>query len=197
MPAPPPPVAVDADALVQAALSTRAEIAAADEQVRAARGQLLAARLAAAPTLSASGSAFASNQPYSTGDKTGWRATVDLNWTLLQGGLRAANDGRAQAMLADAEAAADAAHLQVAQQVRNAAADLESATARVEVTGRQRALAEEAAKVAQRSYENGTVDARDVLDALDRLDLARTSEVDARARLGMADAALRAATGKW
>ena len=79
----------------------------------------------------------------------------------------------------------------------NAAADLESATARVEVTGRQRALAEEAAKVAQRSYENGTVDARDVLDALDRLDLARNSEVDARARLGMADAALRAATGKW
>lgn len=187
----------DPDALVDAAWSARPEARAADAQVDAARAQLLAVRLGALPTVSGSVSGFASTEPYSTGEKTGWRASVDLTWPLLQGGLREGQEGRALAGLDAAEAGRDATRLQVAQQVRDATADLAAAAARVEVTARQRALAEEAATVAERSHAEGLVDADAVLDALDRVDQARLAEVDARARLGAAEAALRAATGRW
>ena len=51
--------------------------------------------------------------------------------------------------------------------------------------------------MAQRSFDEGAADLRSVLDALDRLDVARASEIDAKARVGIADAALHAAMGRW
>ncbi len=187
----------DEDGLVAQALKARGEVRAAGEQLEAAREQVLAVQLGAAPTVSGSFTGMASTQPFTTGETTAWKATVDLSWPILQGGLRAGNEQKARAAVADAEASLSAAKLQVSQQVRSAATDLGVAAERVEVTGRQRALAEEAAGVAQRGFENGVNDVSTVLDALDRLDLARASEIDARSRLGMADAALRAATGRW
>jgi outer membrane protein TolC len=197
LPAAPVAPAEDEDGLVAEALRARGEVRAAAEAVEAARGQVLVVQLGAAPTVSGTFTGMASTEPFITGEDTSWKATVDLSWPLLQGGLRAGNEAKARAALADAEAALAAAKLQVSQQVRTAAADLGVAAARVEVTGRQRALAEEAAGVAQRGFEEGINDTGPVLDALDRLDLARVAEIDAKARLGMADAALRTATGRW
>jgi outer membrane protein TolC len=201
---PPPPEApaagapgLDADALVAGAYTHRAEVSAAEEQGAAARGQLTAAKLGVLPTVSGGFSAFASTVAYSTGDKTGWRASLDLTWPLVQGGLRQATVNRAGGVLAESEAALEATRLQVAQQVRTAVADLDVAVERRDLATRQRALAEEAARVAQRSFDEGVLDSAGVLDALDRLDLARVSELDATTRVGIADAALRAATGRW
>lgn len=189
--------ALDEDALVQEALGARGEVRAAQEQLTAAQGALLAVRLGAAPTVSATGTALASTEPFVTGEDTAWKATVDLSWPILQGGLRAGSAQRAQAAVADAEAALAAAKLSVAKDVRAALADLGAARARVAATDRQRALAEEAAAVAQRGFAEGTVDTPTVLDALDRLDVANALGVDARARLGMAQAALTSATARW
>ena len=191
------PATVDADSAVAEAWAARGEVRAAILAVEVARRQLLATRLGAVPTLSGSFNVSVSSEPYVTGENTAWRGTVDLSWPLVQGGLRAGMDEKGQAALADAEAALEATRLQVAQQVRNAVTDAGVAVARFEVAGRQRALAEEAGRVAQRSYTEGVADSRAVLDALDRLDLARAAEIDARARLGVADAALRVATGRW
>lgn len=192
--APPP---TETEAALADAYAHRGEVRAAEAQLAAARGQLLSVRLGALPTLSGSFNVSASSEPYVTGDNTAWKGTVDLTWPLLQGGARAGNETRAEAALADAAAALEAARVQVAQQVRNAVTDQGVAAARMDVAGRQRVLAEEAARVAQRSFDEGIADARTVLDALDRLDLARASEIDARARLGVAEAGLRAATGRW
>lgn len=196
------PVAVDLPTELPSARPTtsanaRGELRAAREQVLATRAQLLSVRLGTLPTLSGTVSAFASSEPYMTGENEGWKATVDLTWPILQGGLRAGNEARARAAYVDATAALEGLELQVAAQVRTAEADLAVARARTQVTTRQRALAEEAARVAQRSFEEGVADARTVLDALDRLDLARAAEIDARSRVGIADAALRAAVGEW
>lgn len=185
------------DAAVAEAWGARAEVKAAELALESARAQLTAVYLSAAPTLSGSFAAFASDQPYVTGEYTGWKGTVDLSWPLVVGGARVGQAMKARAGVQEAEAALDAAKLQVAQQVRAAQADVRVAAARVEVAGRQRALAEEGARVAQRSFDEGVVDSAAVLDALDRLDLARAAAIDAHARMGIADAALRAALGRW
>lgn len=197
LPGTPPATEPTEDAALSEAWAHRGEVRAAALQLESARAQLTAVYLGAAPTLSGSFSAFASSEPYVTGENTGWKGTVDLTWPLLQGGARAGSEIKARAAVADAEAALDGARVLVAQQVRSANADVRVAAARLEVAGRQRALAEEGARVAQRSFDEGLVDSATVLDALDRLDLARAAEIDARARLGMADAALRAALGRW
>lgn len=199
------PVAVDlpatttaeVEAVLEVALSHRGEILAAQAQVEAAQRQLLAIRLGALPTVSGGFNVFASSEPYVTGENTGWKASVDLNWLLVQGGLRSGNAQKAEAALADAEAALDAIKLQVTQQFENAQVDMRVARQRLEVAGRQRQLAEEALRVAQHSFDAGLGDATPVLDALDRLDLARASEIDAQARVGMAQVSLQAAVGQW
>lgn len=197
LPAPGAVPVPEVESTVAEALATRGEVEAAQQQVEVARRQLLAVRLGALPTVSGSFNVFASSEPYVTGENTGWKGSIDLTWPVLQGGLRAGNDQRAQAALADAEAALEGVKLQVTQQVRNALADWRVASARVEVAGRQRQLAEEAVRVAQHAFDQGIGDATPVLDALDRLDLARAAEIDASARLGMAQVALHAATGRW
>lgn len=187
----------DADALVAQALDERAEIAAAEAGLRAAQASLLAQRLTWAPTLSGGFATFASSEPYPTGEKTGWKLTADLTWPIVTGGARLAATEKAGASVRDAEAALEAARLSVSQQVRGAIADQSVAQARLDAATHQRALAEEAAQIAQRSYDEGLVDQATVLDALDRLDLARASEIDATARLGVASSALSAALGRW
>ena len=172
-------------------------VIAARAQVDAARQSLLSSRLSYVPSLSGSFSAFASSEAYSTGEKTGWKASLDLSVPLVMGGARAASTSKASATVSDAEAALSAVQLSVAQQVRNAVTDLDVSAKRLEVAGRQLALAEEGARVAQHSFEEGLVDQATVLDALDRLDMARASQIDASARAGMASAALSAAVGRW
>lgn len=197
LPAPAPHASADADALVQDALTHRGEVIAARAQVDAAHQSLLSSRLSYVPSLSGSFSAFASSEAYSTGEKTGWKASLDLSVPLVMGGARAASTSKASATVSDAEAALSAVQLSVAQQVRNAVTDLDVSAKRLEVAGRQLALAEEGARVAQHSFEEGLVDQATVLDALDRLDMARASQIDASARAGMASAALSAAVGRW
>ncbi len=188
---------LDPDALVATGLERRPEVDAAEAALQAARAQRTSAWLAYAPSLSAGATAFASNVAYSTGEKTGWKASLDLSWPLVAGGARLGATQRADGALHEAEAGLASARLQVSQQVRGAVDDLRTATERAEAAERQLALAEEGARVAQRSLEAGVTDTATVLDALDRLDRARAAQIEARARLGMAGVALRAATGEW
>lgn len=189
--------AQDPDQLVTLALERRAELLAAEAQVEAARLQRLSARLGYVPSLSGSFTAFASNVAYSTGDKTGWRASLDLSWPLVSGGARLGTARRSEGAFLEAEAALRAVELQVTQQVQLAVVDADVAAQRREQAARQLELAEEGARVAQRSFDEGLVDSAAVLDALDRLDRARASQIDAVARLGLAGIALQTATGEW
>lgn len=142
-----------------------------------------------------SGSAFASSVAYVTGEQMGWRASVDLTWTLYDGGLRYGKRLQAEGQLASARAGLAAQKLEVSQQVQDSSRDLGVAQERLRLAQRQKALAVEVAASAKRSFEAGLASSLDVLDANDRLYQSEVGLADARARLGMAAAALARATG--
>ncbi len=194
-----PPVASqpgDGDALVEEALAHRPELAAQAALVRSAERQVDSAWWRLAPQISASGTAFASNVVYPTGDKDGWRATLDLSWTLYDGGFRYGKRRQAAAALDEASAAAEAQRVGVVQDVENATRDLGVAQERMQLGERQRDLAAEAAATARRSFDAGVAGSVDVLDANDRLFRAEVGLADARARLGVAVADLDRAVGR-
>lgn len=198
IPLPPPasPASLDAAALAGEAQGRRPENRAAAAQVEAAERQLLSARLRLAPQLSASAAAFAQDVPLPTGKDSGWRITVDLTWALYDGGFRYGRARQARGALAGAQAAAEAQRLQIDQEVQDAARDVGVAAERLALADEQAKLASEAAATARRGFAAGISSSLDVLDANDRLYQSEVGLADARARLGVALAALERAAGR-
>ena len=190
------PGAPAAAPLVERALTLRPELAAVRAQADAARAQLDSAKARLAPQLSGTVAAFVSDVPYVTGETTGWRATLDLTWALYDGGFRYGKRRQAEAQLAAAAASAEGARLQVIQEVEDAARDVAVATERLRLAEQQRRLAADAAGSAKRSFEAGVASSLDVVDANDRLYQADVGLAEARARLGIARAALSRAAGE-
>jgi len=134
--------------------------------------------------------------PYPTGEKNGWRASVDLVWPLYDGGLRYGKRREAEARLAAAEAGEEAQRLLVLQEVADAARDVDVARERLRLAQSQRGLAADAAGTARRGFEAGVASSLDVIDANDRLYLADVGLADARARVAQAAVALDRAAGR-
>jgi outer membrane protein TolC len=196
LPAGAPAADLEANALTGQALSRRPELRAREAQVLSAERQLDSARWRWAPQLSASGSVFAADVPYPTGEKDGWRVTVDLAWPLYDGGYRYGKARQAEAALSGAEAARALERLQVGEQVQNAVRDVAVARERVRLGERQQEAAAEAAASARRSFAAGVAGSIEVIDANDRLFQAEVGLADARARLGRALVALDRAVGR-
>lgn len=190
------PAPVDGAALAQEALASRGELAAASAQVQGAERQLTAARLRVLPQLSASASVFAQDVPFPTGRNDGWRLTVDLTWTLYDGGLRYGKARQAAGTAAEARAAAEAQRLAVVQEVEDAAREVAVAAERLGLAEDQARLAAEAAATARRGFAGGVAGSLDVLDANDRLFQSEVGLAEARARLGGALASLDRAAGR-
>lgn len=183
------------DAQLERALVLRPDLLASSHQVEAAEWQVSSAWWRLAPTVSASFAVVGSNVNYVTGLNYGWKASVDLTWALYDGGFRYGKRQQAEAQRATARAALEQSQLQVRQEVLDARRDLEVASQRLALAKQQKALAEEAEKTADRSFEAGLISSLDVLDANDKLYLAEVGLADARAKVGMATAALAKATG--
>lgn len=181
--------------LTDAAMSRRPELKSLEATIRAAQLQMDSALWRLAPQLSASGAAFASNVPYVTGETWGWRATVDLTWTIYDGGFRYGKRAQAESQLAAARAGLGAQRLEVTQQVMDATRDVDVAKERLVLARHQKELATEVAASANRSFEAGLASSLDVLDSNDRLYQADVALAEARARLGMAAVTLARATG--
>ncbi|MCK6527182.1 TolC family protein [Myxococcota bacterium] len=177
------------------ALLRRPELRVQDSLRKAARLQVDSAGLRALPTLSATFGWSASSVDFVTGESTAWRLSLDLSWTLYDGGFRYGRLRQARAQARAAEAALRDQRVQVSRQVRDALADLGVSRERLVLAEKQRALAEEADRTARRGFENGVVSSLDALDASTRLFQADVGLEDARARVGRAAAALRQARG--
>jgi outer membrane protein TolC len=184
------------DALISEALKERAEVDVQAAMKRAADHGITSAWWRLAPTLTATGSAFASDTPFLTGQKTGWRAAVELTWTLYDGGLRYGKLQQARGTLARVEAEKKGLELQISQEVRNALREFRLGQEQLTLAERQRALAQEAARTAQSSFEQGVAGYTEVLDTLDRLYMAEAGEQEARARLAIAIITLKTARGQ-
>jgi len=181
--------------LVSSALVTRSETRARAAEVRAADRGVTSAWMRLTPGLSGSFSWFVSDEPYVTGQKDGWRATVDLTWALYDGGFRGGKRREAEAQAAAARAQADATHVAIAKEVHEAALDVGVARERLKVATEQAALAEETARTARRGFAAGVATSLDVIDALDRQTQAAVALEQSRAGLGIALAALHTARG--
>lgn len=190
------PAGAAPEGLVEEAMAHRPELAAAAAQEDAARSGVRSAWARLAPQLSASGAAFASDVPYPTGQKDGWRVGLDLTWTLFDGGFRYGKRRQADAALDGARAAAEAQRLAVVQEVLDESRDLEVARERLRLAETQRQLADDAAASARRSFAAGVASSLDVIDANDRLYLADLGLAQARARLAQTRLALDRALGR-
>lgn len=190
------PATLDARALAEEASGRRPETRALAAQVEGAERQLTSARLRILPQVSASGSAFTQSVPLPTGKEEGWRVTVDLTWPLYDGGLRYGKARQAEGILAEASAALEAQRVAIAQEVQDAVRDVGLAEERLGLAEEQARLAGEAAGTARRGFAGGVASSLDVLDANDRLFQSEVGLADARARLGIALAALDRAVGR-
>jgi outer membrane protein TolC len=192
----PPAPAGSPDALVRAALDARPELAAQRAQVAAAEAQVRSAWARVAPELSASGAYFASTVAYPTGEKDGWKVTVDLTWQLYDGGFRYGKRRQAEAQLSAARAGEEGTRLAVLREVEDASRDVGVAAERLRLADSQRRLASDAAASAKRSFDAGVASSLDVIDANDRLFFADVRLADARAQLAQAGVALDRAAGR-
>jgi outer membrane protein TolC len=198
LPGPPPGAGAPAssEALVREAFGQRPEVAANAAKIRASDAQSLSARLRLLPQLSGSAAVFASDMPYPTGKKDGWRLTIDATWPLFDGGYRGSRRAQAEAETEGARAAAETQRLAIAQEVADTVRDVGVANERLRLAERQAAFAAEAAASAKRTFEAGVTGSLEVLDANDRLYQADVALADARGRLGIAGAALAKAVGR-
>lgn len=194
--APAPELEDAAEAQASEALARRPEVAAQRAQLAAAEEDVRSAWARLAPQLSASASLFAADVPYVTGDKDGWRATVDLTWPLYDGGFRYGKRRQAEAQAAGARAGLEGQRLAVLQDVEDGRRDLGVARERLRLAEAQAALAADAAASAKRSFDAGVASSLDVIDANDRLYQADTGLADARARAAQARLGLLRALGR-
>jgi outer membrane protein TolC len=195
--APDPAGAGTAEAeLGREALASRPEVAAQRAQVEAADAAVRSAWARLAPQLSATGAAYAADIPYPTGSKDGWRVTVDLTWTIWDGGLQIGRRRQAEAQASAARAAAEAERLAILEEVHDSSRDLAVAREQLELAGQRRGLAAETAASARRGFDAGIASSLDVIDANDRLFTADVNLAAARARLAGSTIALARALGR-
>lgn len=180
---------------VEEALGRRGELRAVRATRNAAEHRVTAAQMRAAPRLVGHFGASTAIVEYPTGLNYGWQAGVTLQWTLYDGGYR--YGVRRQALAARRRAAAERRRLevQVAEEVRNAARELELARVRLALAEQEVRVADAAAGSARRSFAGGHASSLDVLNALDAAFRAQLRQAESRARLAAAAAALRTAQG--
>jgi outer membrane protein TolC len=122
--------------------------------------------------------------------------TLDLTWTLWDGGLQLGRRRQAEAAADEARAAAEAGRLAVLQEVQDAARDLVVAGEQLDLAVQRHGLAAETAASTRRSYEAGVASSLEVIDANDRLFTAGVILAAARARLAQAAIALDHGLGR-
>lgn len=168
----------------------RANIAAADEQSRAASWQW-------APALSGFGNANVYNYAGITGDYYSWALGLQLSWTLYDGGLRDAARRQAQAQREENAEHLTQLQLTVADGIANAAQTLATKRHGLASADTARSIAAEALDIVRLQYSAGTATQLDVLQAQDSLVTAEVQHAQARFDLALADLSLRLDAGTF
>jgi outer membrane protein TolC len=177
------------------ALEQRPEFRVLEARAQAGEALLSSANARFLPQLHASGSVFASDEPYPTGDKTGWRVGVELTVPLYDGGLRYGKRDEAHAVVRAARLESAQKRLVVQQEVANAEREIAVAVERLRLAETRVRLARDAAASAQRSFVAGIASALDVLDANDKLFQAEVALATERAHKAQAKIELKRALG--
>ncbi len=173
----------------------RPELRALEARAESERAQLRSAKARVLPQLHATGSIFASDEPYPTQEYWGWRASLELTIPLYDGGYRYGKRDEVEANMRATAAEIAGKRLSIAQDVGNARREVLVSDENLRLSVTRQRLASDAAASAQRSFDAGIGTTFEVLDANDRLYQADVSVADARAKLAQARVELARALG--
>lgn len=185
-----------ADAAIERALGARPELAAAEAQERAARGQAVASHLAWLPTVDGRFTQSFTENDFFTGNKYNWQVVFTANWTIWDGGARIAQEQKAASMARAAELARELAADQAREEIRALWAGYERATAAVAAMDAELAMARENLRLAEAAFAAGTLSYLEVEDARLGLEASQLTELTERMNRDLAVIDLLAATGQ-
>lgn len=189
---PPPPEAT----LLEAALASRPELAAARERATEASRGRLAAWGSFAPRVSATGTERYTEAAGFAGEELSWQVALTADWTLLDGGTRSAEVKRQRAAIKRTRAQLTDAENLARDELHNAWLDVDAARAKVAAARRGDTVARAAAEETRTRFKAGTVTQLDVIQS-DRDALqAEVDRIRAEGELSIARLALRRAAGE-
>ncbi len=164
------------DAILQA-FGQRADLKAAEAQIRAAQRTLAAARDERLPALSVSGDygAIGENPANSHGTFT---AAVTLKFPIWLGGRTEGDIKQAEAALAQRRAEIEDLKSQVESDVRNAYLDLRAATGQVEVARKNLLVTRETLDLTRQRFDAGVTDNVEVVQAQESLSSAELDVIN-------------------
>jgi len=167
---PPLPALLTPDQTLSEALKNRPELRKYESDIESARAAVRTEQANYLPTLSASGAYTWANGtsemgPYKGDVQNSWNAGITLTIPLFQGGLTKGRVSEARANLNMLEARRDAVRQSILLEVNQAFADIDSATARVEVMESTLKKARENLELAQGRYDAGVGPHIEVTDA--------------------------------
>jgi len=182
-------------------LKNRPEMLKAEADIEAAKFRVQAEESNYLPTISANGAYYWTNGtaemgPFKGDLQNSWNTAVTLTVPLFQGGLTRGRVSEARANELAAEAQRDATQQSILLEVNQAYADLESATARVEVMKLTVQKARENLEIAQGRYEAGLGPYIEVTDAQLSAVNAETDHIQALYDYYLASARLLKAMGR-
>ena len=191
----------DANALLASAFLARPERRALEQRAAAAREQVTASGAAWKPQLAlAGGYDYARPNPRifprTTDWRTSWDASVNLSWTLWDGGRRAADRALAVANAAAIEAHRADFDRTLTFEVRQRRLELDSGLAAVTATDEEVRAAADAERVVGERYRAGVATSTDVLEAQVARLQAELDRTRASADVRLAQARLARATGQ-
>ncbi|MEO6237843.1 MAG: TolC family protein [Vicinamibacterales bacterium] len=187
--------------MVAAAITARPERQALAQRAAAANARAAAAGASARPQVSVgAGYDYARPNPRifpRRGDwQTSWDGSVNVTWTLWDGGRRAAEQGEARAGAAALESRVGDFDRQVAFEVRSRALELDASREAVSAAEDGARAATEAERVVTERYRAGVVNGTDVLDAQVARLQAELDRARAVAGVRLAEARLERAIGR-
>jgi outer membrane protein TolC len=168
---------VDLDAAIHQALDRRADIKAAEAQVRAAQHALTAARDERIPSLTVNGN-YGSIGTNPAQAAATFSAAATLNIPIWQGGRTEGDIHQAEASLAQRQAELEDLKGQVESDVRNAYLDLQAATSQVKLAQRNLQVNQEALDLTRQRFDAGVTDNVEVVQAQESLTSAELDEIN-------------------
>jgi outer membrane protein TolC len=186
----------------QRAMKQRPDLEALLAKVKAANAVIHEQRSAYFPTLNFSGNGGLDRQygaqdqlppGYASGET--WDASLELKWTLFDGGRREHRVAEARAQMAATQAQIDTLQDEIANQVWAAHTDVETALRQRQAAGALVVSAEQSYEATRDSYNYGVRNILDVIAAQKALAQAQAEDVTARTQLLLQTANLAFQTG--
>lgn len=189
------------DALVQEALTRRPEKAALQERIAAGEARVKAERAARRPQVTVGGGFDYANPnrrilPPAAEWQDSWDVSLNLSWSLFDGGRSTAARERAAARTDALRQQAEDLDRRIRLQVTQRQLELEASRRAVEVAVRNLEAARENSRVASERHQAGVIPSSERLDAEVLLLHAALDHTEALAQLRTARAALDRAIGR-